>query len=81
MQVSIRIRGEAIEADFSGSSSARAAPINCSRGALTSAVKTVLKALVGPHEPANDGWFRSLTVTAPAGTVFTAEKPSPTGWY
>ena len=38
------------------------APINCSRGALTSAVKTVLKALVGPHEPSNEGWFKPLTV-------------------
>lgn len=81
VQVMVRIRGDAIEADFSGSSPARSAPINCSRGALTSAVKTVFKALVGPHEPSNEGWFRPLTVTAPSGTVFTAEKPSPTGWY
>jgi N-methylhydantoinase B len=81
VQVTVRIRGSAIEADFSGSSPARNAPINCSRGALTSAVKTVMKALVGPQEPSNDGWFRPLTVTAPEGTVFTAEKPSPTGWY
>ena len=57
------------------------APINCSRGALASAGKTVIKALVGPQEPSNEGWFRPLTVTAPAGTIFTAEKPSPTGWY
>ena len=81
IQVTVRIRGSAIEADFTGSSAARRAPINCSRGALTSAVKTVMKALVAPQAPANDGWFRPLTVTAPGGTVFTAEKPSPTGWY
>jgi N-methylhydantoinase B len=81
VQVTVRIRGDAIEADFTGSSAARAAPINCSRGALTSAVKTIFKALVGPREPSNEGWFRPLTVTAPAGTMFTAEKPSPTGWY
>ncbi len=81
VQVTVRIRGSEIEADFTGSSAARNAPINCSRGALTSAVKTVMKALVGPQAPANDGWFRPLTVTAPPGTVFTAEKPSPTGWY
>ncbi|MBH0238755.1 hydantoinase B/oxoprolinase family protein [Methylobrevis albus] len=79
--VTVRIRGSEIEADFTGSSPARAAPINCSRGALTSAVKTVMKALVAPQEPSNEGWFRPLTVTAPPGTVFTAEKPSPTGWY
>jgi N-methylhydantoinase B len=81
VQVTIRIRGSQIEADFTGSSPARNAPINCSRGALNSAVKTVMKALVAPQEPSNDGWFRPLTVSAPGGTVFTAEKPSPTGWY
>jgi len=81
VKVVVRIRGSAIEADFTGSSPARNAPINCSRGALTSAVKTVMKALVAPQEPSNDGWFRPLTVIAPAGTIFTAEKPSPTGWY
>jgi len=80
-EVTVRIRSSEIEIDFTGSSPARNAPINCSRGALTSAVKTVMKALVAPQEPSNDGWFRPLKVTAPGGTVFTAEKPSPTGWY
>lgn len=81
VNVTVRIRGSEIEADFTGSSPSRHAPINCSYGALTSAVKTVMKALVAPHEPSNDGWFRPLKVTAPPGTIFTAEKPSPTGWY
>jgi N-methylhydantoinase B len=81
VKVVVRIKGSEIEADFTGSSPSRNAPINCSRGALTSAVKTVMKALVAPQEPSNDGWFRPLTVTAPEGTIFTAEKPSPTGWY
>jgi len=81
IEVTVRIHGSEIEVDFTGSSAARNAPINCSRGALNSAVKTVIKALVAPQEPSNDGWFRPLTVTAPPGTVFTAEKPSPTGWY
>lgn len=81
VRVVVRIKGAEIEADFTGCSPARNAPINCSRGALTSAVKTVMKALVAPQEPSNDGWFRPLTVTAPPGTIFTAEKPSPTGWY
>ncbi|MBV9747284.1 MAG: hydantoinase B/oxoprolinase family protein [Acetobacteraceae bacterium] len=81
VEVTVRIRGSEIEADFTGSSAARAAPINCSRGGLVSSVKTVMKALVAPHESSNEGWFRPLTVTAPLDTVFTAEKPSPTGWY
>jgi N-methylhydantoinase B len=81
IQVTVRVRGSGIEVDFTGSSPARNAPINCSRGALTSAVKTVFKALVAPQDPSNEGWFRPLKITAPSGTVFTAEKPAPTGWY
>ncbi|MEM6439624.1 MAG: hydantoinase B/oxoprolinase family protein [Pseudomonadota bacterium] len=81
IQVAVTIEGDRIEADFTGCPTALAGPINCARGALNSAVKTVVKALVAPHAPSNDGWFRPLTVTAPPGTVFTAEKPSPTGWY
>ncbi|SFD78534.1 hydantoinase B/oxoprolinase family protein [Roseivivax sediminis] len=79
--VAVTIAGDAIEADFTGCPPACAGPINCARGALNSAVKTIVKALVAPHAPSNDGWFRPLTVTAPDGTLFTAMKPAPTGWY
>jgi N-methylhydantoinase B len=81
VQVVVRIAGDSMEVDFTGSSLARKAPINCSAGALQSAVKTIFKALIAPHAPSNEGWFRPLTVVAPPGTVFSAEKPSPTGWY
>ncbi|WP_371171650.1 hydantoinase B/oxoprolinase family protein [Aliiroseovarius sp. 2305UL8-7] len=79
--VKITVKGETVEADFTGCPPALAGPINCGAGALQSAVKSVFKAMVAPREPSNEGWFRPLTVTAPSGTVFTAEKPSPTGWY
>ncbi|MGX5777130.1 hydantoinase B/oxoprolinase family protein [Methylorubrum zatmanii] len=80
-QVAVTIRGDTMTVDYTGCPAARPGPINCSRGALESAVKTVFKALIAPHEPSNEGWFRPLTVVAEAGTLFTAEKPSPTGWY
>ncbi len=81
VRVAVTIAGDSITADFTGCPPAAAGPINCARGALGSAVRTVLKALVAPQAPANEGWFRPLTVVAPPGTIFTAEKPSPTGWY
>jgi N-methylhydantoinase B len=81
VNVAIRIRGSEMEVDFTGCPPACAGPINCARGALHSAVKTVFKALVAPQEASNEGWFRPLRIIAPSGTVFTAEHPSPTGWY
>lgn len=79
--VAVTIAGDSITADFTGCPAAVAGPINCARGALESACRTIIKALVGPQAPSNEGWFRPLKVVAPAGTIFTAEKPSPTGWY
>ncbi|WP_457588967.1 hydantoinase B/oxoprolinase family protein [Ensifer canadensis] len=81
VKVVVTIMGDSITADFTGCPPAVPGPINCARGALQSAVKTIVKAMVGPQDPSNEGWFRPLTVIAPAGTIFTAEKPSPTGWY
>jgi N-methylhydantoinase B len=81
VKVKVTIAGGTVTADFTGSSPVAAGPVNCARGALESAVKTVFKALVAPQEPSNEGWFKPLSVVVPDGTVFTAQKPSPTGWY
>ncbi|MBX9629672.1 MAG: hydantoinase B/oxoprolinase family protein [Burkholderiales bacterium] len=81
IQLTVTIAGDEMIFDYTGSSPARAAPINCSRGALHSAVKTIFKAMVTPQAPSNDGWFRPVQVVVPDGTVFSAVKPSPTGWY
>lgn len=81
VQVKVMVKGAAVEVDFTGCPPALAGPINCGAGALQSAVKSVFKAMVAPRDPSNEGWFQPLSVTAPPGTLFTAEKPSPTGWY
>jgi N-methylhydantoinase B len=81
VQVAVTIKGDKIIADFTGSSGQLAGPVNCTRGALVSAVKTVLKAVVNPTAPSNEGWFRPLEVIAPPRTVFTAELPAAVGWY
>lgn len=81
VKVAVRIEGERLVADFTGSAGARNGPINCTAGALQSAVKSVFKALVGPHAPSNEGWFRPVEIVVPDGTVFSAVSPSPIGWY
>ncbi|NLR98211.1 hydantoinase B/oxoprolinase family protein [Rhizobium sp. P38BS-XIX] len=81
VKVAVTIDGDRLTADFTGCPPAVAGPINCAAGALQSAVRTIFKALVAPQAPSNEGWFRPLAVIAPQGSVFTAEKPSPTGWY
>jgi N-methylhydantoinase B len=81
IKVAVAIAGDSITFDFTGCGEQRSGPINCSRGALMSSVKTVFKALVDAQAPSNDGWFRPVSVVIPDGTVFSAIAPAPTGWY
>ena len=67
--VAVRIDGDSITFDFTGSSPQRRGPVNCAWGAHRSAVKTRVQALVGPQEPGNEGWFRPLSIVVPDGTV------------
>jgi N-methylhydantoinase B len=81
VRVRVEVTPERLIADFTGTSPQVRGPINCARGALMSACKTVFKAITAPDAPSNEGLFRPLEVIAPEGTVFTAVRPAPTGWY
>ena len=81
IRVKIIVDDETLSADFTGCAPQRPGPINCSYGALVSACKTVFKAISNPQAPSNEGWFRPYQITIPYGTVFSAVRPAPTGWY
>jgi N-methylhydantoinase B len=81
VRVRVEVTAERLTADFTGTSPQVKGPINCARGALMSACKTVFKAITAPDAPSNEGLFRPLEVIAPEGTVFTAVRPAATGWY
>jgi N-methylhydantoinase B len=81
IKVSVTVAGDTMTVDFTGSSPSTRGPINCARGALESACKTVFRAITAPDAPNNEGAFRPFEVICPDGTVFTAERPAPTGWY
>lgn len=79
--VRIEITDKKFVVDFTGSAPQALGPINHSRTALISAVRTVFKALTNPQIPANGGCFRALEVICPDKTVFTAERPAPVSTY
>ncbi len=81
VQVKITVEDESMTLDFTGCAPQRPGPINCAYGALLSACKTIFKAITDPQAPSNEGWFRPYEVIIPAGTVFSAVRPAPTGWY
>jgi N-methylhydantoinase B len=81
VRVKVTVTPDRITADFTGCSPQTRGPINCARGALMSACKTVFKAIIAPQAPSNEGLFRPFELIAPEGTIFTATRPAPTGWY
>jgi N-methylhydantoinase B len=81
VRLKLTVTADAFVADFTGSSPQTGGPVNCARGALMSGCKTIFKAIVAPNEPSNEGLFRPLEVICPDGTIFTATRPAPTGWY
>ena len=81
IRVEVTVAPDRFTADFSGCAPQTGGPINCARGALLSACKTIFKAITAPQAPSNEGLFRPFELIAPEGTVFTAIRPAPTGWY
>jgi N-methylhydantoinase B len=81
IRVKVTVCGDAMEVDFTGTVEASRGPVNCTRGALESACKTVFRAITDPRGRSNEGCFRPFTIVCPPGTIFTANPPTPTGWY
>lgn len=78
-RVNVKIAGEDICCDFSGSSPQQPRGINCVL-AYTSAMSVyAIKALLLPDLPNNDGLFRPIKVYAPEGSILNPREPAPVG--
>ncbi|MGH2705470.1 MAG: hydantoinase B/oxoprolinase family protein [Actinomycetota bacterium] len=74
--VTVRIHGDAMEVDFTGSAAQREGNVNAVLPVTISAVTFVVRALTGPELPPNAGAMRPVTVIAPEGTVVNASPPA-----
>jgi N-methylhydantoinase B len=75
--VKVTIADDQFICDFTGTHPQVPGPVNCSRTALHSGVRSIFKSLTDPAIPANEGCFRPLKVICPDRTIFTCEKPAP----
>ena len=68
--------------DFSGSDTQRRAPVNSTYAMTFSACAYILKCLIDQDVPVNEGFYRSVHLIAPAGTVVHCTPPAPVvgGW-
>jgi len=78
--VAIQVAGDAMHLDFAGSGHQVAGDLNVVYGALQATVYYALKAVLDPSIPANGGFYRAITVTAPEGSIVNARPPAPVAW-
>ncbi len=83
VRVAVTVRGDALEADFSGTAPAVAGNLNAVPAIVVSAAAYVLRCLAGGAAPAgatgevpmNAGAFAPLTVRVPPGSLLDARRP------
>jgi N-methylhydantoinase B len=78
--VAVTKRGDTLGLDFAGSGPQCAGDINVVYFALLATVYYALRAVLDPTIPANSGFYRAITVTAPAGSIVNARPPAPVAW-
>lgn len=81
LRATIRISGDTMHIDTTGSAPAQKGPVNCPLATTISTMRLVMKMIVAPQHDANEGFFRPLTVHAPEGSILNARSPSPVFLY
>jgi len=81
VMVKIKIEGENIYIDLTGSSPQTPGSLNCGLAQTLSAARLAFKFLVQPHAPPNGGSFKLLHVSVPPRSVFAAEEPAACLYY
>jgi N-methylhydantoinase B/oxoprolinase/acetone carboxylase alpha subunit len=77
--VTLRVQGDAVTFDFTGSGAQRPGTVNAVQAVTVSAVGFALRCATDPTIPANGGAMRPVRVVAPAGTVVAAQPPVAVG--
>lgn len=72
----LTVRGDAITADFAGSSAQVDRGMNVVLNYTAAYTNYALKCAIAPAVPHNDGSFRPVTVTAPEGSIFNPRFPA-----
>lgn len=81
IKVAVRVVGDEVHVDWTGTGPAAKGPINHPLVGTAALCATTLKSLTMPFDSTNEGHLRPLTVTAPADTLVSASYPSPVDSY
>ena len=75
LQIRIRVEGSSICFDTTGSDPQRRSPMGATYASAFSACAFVLKCLLLPETPVNDGFYRAIELISPPGTVLHVTHP------
>src|SRR5208282_644259 len=73
----IRVDGDHMTVDMSGSAPQSIGPMNCPRATSISHIRYGFKSITTPFLPINDGQFRALEIVLKKGTVLDPIAPAP----
>ena len=79
IEVAVRVRGDELTVDYTGSSPAVGHGINVALNYTAGYTTYGVKCAVSPDVPNNEGSFRPVTVRAPAGCILNAPYPCAIG--
>ena len=75
LRARVTLDGSRVAFDFAGTDAQRWAPMNCNMTQTFTACVYVLKCLIDPDVPVNEGFYQPIEVTAPEGSVVNARHP------
>jgi N-methylhydantoinase B len=76
IHVAIEVRGEELTVDFEGTSPQVRGAINATLSFAKSAVYFAVRSIMDSDAPSNAGFYRPITVKAPAGSLVNPNSPS-----
>ncbi|MBO0706084.1 MAG: hydantoinase B/oxoprolinase family protein [Candidatus Dormibacteraeota bacterium] len=76
IRATVTKRADGIRVDFTGTDPQQMGAANSPIGPTTSAVYYVVKSIVGPDVPINDGCYQPIEIVAPEGTLINATLPA-----
>ena len=76
IRVTVRIRGDSVEVDFTGSSRQSDGPLNSVLGYTHAGVYMTFQAATDPDIAPNSGCYRPITVIAPEGSIVNPRFPA-----
>lgn len=81
IKVTVRIEGDEVTVDFTGTSETAAGPINVPLPGTVACVEHAFRSIVAPFDPPNAGHLRPLRVIAPEHTLTNPSLPAPCDSY